>query len=560
MAERAPSRAALLAAAARLRSDRLPAPTGDPEADERLARDVVAGFEFEFETDAQIAGYLRVRTSFFDRVVVNALDRGTTQVTAIGPGYDGRALRYRRPGVRWFEVDQAVMQGDKRRRLERLAIPTPDITFVVADLARDDLAAVLVEAGFEPDAPSLLLCEGIATYLEPSVLGGMLAQLRSVATAGTRLAMSAGIPGATAADADVETLLATARWRTAELSDRARRTGMLVGLPVWEPGAPPTLSRTGAYLERTFHRSEIGSLAEHLARTYGITVTGTRLLDVGVVRVDRADGPAWVARIFPAARPLDVTHRDADILRFLATAEYPAERLADPDPVSEHDGQAVLVTRFVDGRAPRQTQATFRQLGELLGRLHTLPDAPTRPGGAWHHLTFEGGPDTEIAALRGLLDARSHVPDERREALATLRRQVAALDDLHDLPRTFTHADFVTANAIVVPTDTPVMIDWSGAGVAPRLWTLGFLLWSAGLSGPRHVDATVQGYRQHVALDATELDRLEPALAARPLIFEAWSYATGRRPLAEVLASQTQVNAKAIQVAERARAAFRRAG
>lgn len=322
-----------------------------------------------------------------------------------------------------------------------------------------------------------------------------------------------------------------ARWRTAELGQRAQRAGMLVGVPVWEPGAPPTTSRIGTYLERTFHRSGMDSLAEHLATTYGIRVTGTRRLDVGVLRVDRSDGPAWMARIFPAARPLNVTREDAEVLGYLADAGYPAERVAAPEPVSEHDGQAVLVTQCVRGKAPRGTQATFRQLGATLGQLHTLPDPPAQSGGAWHHLAFEGGPGAEIAALRTLLDARTHILDERQEVLAVLREQVAALDDLHHLPAAFTHPDFVPANALVSPDGDPVIIDWAGAGVAPRLWTLAWLLWSAGLSGPRHVDATVQGYRQHVALDPAELDWLEPAVTARPLIFDAWSYATGRRPL-----------------------------
>ncbi|MDQ2760591.1 MAG: phosphotransferase [Actinomycetota bacterium] len=169
-----------------------------------------------------------------------------------------------------------------------------------------------------------------------------------------------------------------------------------------------------------------------------------------------------------------------------------------------------------------------------------------------------GGPGAEIAALGTLLDARTYVPEERQEALAALREQVAALDELHHLPLAFTHPDFVTANALVPPAGDPMIIDWAGAGVAPRLWTLAFLLWSAGLSGPRHIDAAVQGYRQHVSLDPAELDRLEPAVAARPLIFDAWSYATGRRPLADVLANRAQVNAKAREIADRACDAFKR--
>jgi methyltransferase (TIGR00027 family) len=582
MRDGSPSRTAVVVAAYRLEFERLPSAVGDAESDQRLARDVVAGFEFE--PDERMAAYLRVRTSFFDRVVVNGIERGVTQVAAIGAGYDGRALRYAKPGVRWFEVDHPATQGDKLVRLERLEIPTPGVTFVGVDLLGEDVAVALVDAGFEPDAPSLVLCEGVAVYLDAVALEAMLARLRSVATAGTRLALSAGVPGADPArrerfasrvarlgepvglaGVDVERLLSAARWRAAELSERARRAGMIVGLPVWEPGAPPTISRIGSYLERTFDRRGMDGLADHLAETYGIAVTGIGRLDVGVVRVDRADGPAWVARVFPAARPVEVTRGDADVLRFLAGAGYPAERVAAADPVSEHHGQAVLVTEFVGGKAAQPTQATFRALGELLGRLHTLPEpppgraggeAPRRAGGAWHHLALEGGPGEEIAGLRALLDARGHVGDEGQDALAVLREEVARLDDLHDLPARFTHPDFVAANTIVAPAGGPVIVDWAGAGVGPRLWTLAFLLWSAGMAGPRQVDATVQGYRRHVSLEPAELDRLEPAVAARPLIFDAWSYATGRQPLSEVVAKRGDVGAKALEVAARARAAF----
>jgi len=99
----------------------------------------------------------------------------------------------------------------------------------------------------------------------------------------------------------------------------------------------------------------------------------------------------------------------------------------------------------------------------------------------------------------------------------------------------------VPANGIVAPAGAPAIVDWAGAGVAPRLWTLASLLWSAGMSGPRHVEATVEGYRRHVQLDSAELDRLEPAVASRPLIFDTWAYATGRRPLTDVIANCAEV-------------------
>ena len=243
------SRTAQIVAAFRLTCPRLPSDFGDPGADDRLAADVAAGGAAG--PSPRMADYLRFRTAFFDRVVVNGLERGATQVAVIGAGYDGRALRYGKPDVRWFEVDHPATQRDKRERLARLGITTPGVTFVAADLVHDDVAALLTTAGFAPDAPTLMLCEGVAVYLPPTALAALLTRLRSIAAPGTRLALTAGsrttdperrarFAAHVAAmgepmalgDADVPAMLTAARWRPAELSERALRAGMLVGVPV----------------------------------------------------------------------------------------------------------------------------------------------------------------------------------------------------------------------------------------------------------------------------------------------------------------------------------------
>lgn len=81
--------------------------------------------------------YLRARTAFFDRAVVSALDAGAEQVVIGGAGYDGRALRYARPGVRWYELDHPATQADKLERLARLDLDTRHIRFASADFISD---------------------------------------------------------------------------------------------------------------------------------------------------------------------------------------------------------------------------------------------------------------------------------------------------------------------------------------------------------------------------------------------------------------------------------------
>ena len=83
--------------------------------------------------------------------VTGAIDRGVRQVVTGAAGYDGRALRYARPGVRWFEVDHPATQRDKLARLKRLGVAAPGVRFVEADFTRDPVADRLRAAGLDPD-------------------------------------------------------------------------------------------------------------------------------------------------------------------------------------------------------------------------------------------------------------------------------------------------------------------------------------------------------------------------------------------------------------------------
>ena len=111
--------------------------------------------------------------------------------------------------------------------------------------------------------------------------------------------------------------------------------------------------------ERVFHEPVAERLLAHLRDHYGIdAVAATKVSQHNdhVFRVDRRNGDPWIARVFPPARPKAGVEGDAAILRFLAGQDYPAERLAVDDAVSEFDGSSVLVTRFVNG-GPLSTAA-----------------------------------------------------------------------------------------------------------------------------------------------------------------------------------------------------------
>lgn len=284
-------------------------------------------------------------------------------------------------------------------------------------------------------------------------------------------------------------------------------------------------------------RSARDRIARHLEATYGVTVAGLSELDLGVYRVDRADGPAWVARVFPAARPEIAAAGDAEILRFLALKGFQSERGVSAEPLSAMDGQAVLVTEFVPG-VPRAERGTairenggLRRLGEMLGSLNSLPAAEgpaSRPGGAWHHLA-DGLPREEIQAAQALLAACGDgVAAADRPHYELLRRQLTEADYGDGLPEALIHPDFVFANVIASPDRGMVLVDWTGAGRGPRVWPLAFLLYAEAVKNPPRARLVVEGYRRKVTLEPQEIDRIQALMPVRATVLAAWSFCLGR--------------------------------
>jgi len=248
----------------RLSAERCCGGFGDPAADERFTRtllDTAAP-----EPDASVAAYLDVRTAFFDRVAVDGIERGMGQLLLVGGGLDGRPLRYAHPEVRWFELDHPEVLADKRDRMRRLGIDHRGSTDVPLDLQAvvaaegDEVVRALAAAGHAPGAPTLVLCEGMATRLPAATVAAALAQLRRCCAPGSRLAISlsigtsavcndrreavqvaaASLSGAerhTLTADDAATVFASTGWTVVESSrddsrrQRARHTGLVLLRP-----------------------------------------------------------------------------------------------------------------------------------------------------------------------------------------------------------------------------------------------------------------------------------------------------------------------------------------
>ena len=185
-----PSLTARSVALARSSLERPHTSSGDPAAEQILYSHLRTPLWWPL-LSARIGRWVAARTSFFDQALLGALTAGITQIVIVGAGYDGRALRFREPGVRFFEVDHPATQEDKRRLVESSGTPAGHISYVPLDLTAGDLASALVDAGHDPSAPSLFVCEGLLLYLTPLVVDRLLRGLRACGAPGSLLALSA---------------------------------------------------------------------------------------------------------------------------------------------------------------------------------------------------------------------------------------------------------------------------------------------------------------------------------------------------------------------------------
>jgi len=259
---------------------------GDPRAQQRLC----AGMATVMLTGMQAS--LAARTTFFDGQVTGAIAAGLRgdqggrpprpalgQVVILGAGYDDRALRFRTPGVTFFELDHPDTQADKRTRLAAIAAEDDPPDFVsratwaqrrsasdsaapalsaglvlaAADFGRDDVAAVLGAAGHDAARPTLFVCEGLLVYLDEPTTVRFLSGVRAAAADGSVLAASLAVH---AEGLDSATVVARGNARRRTAAAEPWRTILPAS------GQASLLARAGWRITATVDAADLGTGAE----------------------------------------------------------------------------------------------------------------------------------------------------------------------------------------------------------------------------------------------------------------------------------------------------------
>lgn len=132
--------------------------------------------------------YNAIRTRLFDDLLTDAArEPGMRQVVIAPAGMDSRAFRLPWPDhLRLFEVDRPAVLAEKHAVIA-MEEPTVDRTAVAVDMREPDWTSTLVDAGYDPSAPSTWLLEGLLYYIEEADVHAILDAVHAVTAPGSRV-------------------------------------------------------------------------------------------------------------------------------------------------------------------------------------------------------------------------------------------------------------------------------------------------------------------------------------------------------------------------------------
>jgi len=137
--------------------------------------------------------YVLCRHRYIDDCLATALHGPVAQVVLLGAGYDTRAYRFASSlhGRPVFELDVPATSRRKARIVEEHAreLPHANVRRVEIDFVSGNIEEALIAAGFQRDARTFFVWEGVAMYLPRSAVKDTLARIRDLGAVGSALAM-----------------------------------------------------------------------------------------------------------------------------------------------------------------------------------------------------------------------------------------------------------------------------------------------------------------------------------------------------------------------------------
>lgn len=134
-----------------------------------------------------------LRKRFLDDEVRSALADGARQVLVVGAGYDTLCLRLAAefPEVRFVEIDHPATHASKRAGVAKSGAESPNLVLLGVDLAKRSLAAALTDLpGWDRQAPSIVVAEGVLMYLPVAAVEQFFVDVHASTGPGSRVAFT----------------------------------------------------------------------------------------------------------------------------------------------------------------------------------------------------------------------------------------------------------------------------------------------------------------------------------------------------------------------------------
>ncbi len=166
-------------------------------------------------------GHPGLRMLAVDEAVEVALERtGADTLVVLGAGYDTRAWRLESlRGRIVIEIDHPATQAEKQDRMQATEEAPAQLHLAGADLATDDLAAVLDRAGHDPDHPTVWLWEAVVPYLTAEAVDATLEVLADRSAPGSQLLVTTVTPALFDPSVLGRPLAGPARWLMRQLGE-----------------------------------------------------------------------------------------------------------------------------------------------------------------------------------------------------------------------------------------------------------------------------------------------------------------------------------------------------
>ena len=138
----------------------------------------------------QLAPTPLARARYCEDMVMNAIKMGAGQYVILGAGMDTFAYRNHElmKNIHVFEVDHPETQAFKKMKVAQAGWVIPDnLHYVPVDFIKDDLAAELLNSGFDTKKITFFSWLGVTFYLEKKDIANMIKTISSLAPQGSGL-------------------------------------------------------------------------------------------------------------------------------------------------------------------------------------------------------------------------------------------------------------------------------------------------------------------------------------------------------------------------------------